>query len=1210
MESNDHTKELDILINLEYRLANHQWTNIYQMVADLSATLYPDTCKILSHEEQYPLLGELASFIQLCSKRSNGSFDTYTGKMLSANFYGRIQKHYTINDLRRFAGYLIVIKSVGDDGEISLDEEWARILSSPFGVPLLEKENSTSPTKTGSNPIITKKKVSLAKTEAEKRLEEFWLLIAKENFDYQYLWRNKIGTSYYKELKNRLKACANENKKGLVKRFPHAIALYIAEWYKREYNGNDGKDNAINEINLPCKAEEVWNCCKFSNIFLSKQKNRRYLESIYVLGGLPINYLINKQFNRKFKEIQSAYKQKSDEESLQQNLFITNNTLQESMHSQWGSLRLYFEALMNDDYPFAKEDYDKEPFHTFLLNLQEWNPMRKKFSIEWIIEGNEFVGELRRKIRLYVSPETNGERNRSISYSRLYIWGVSNKETSFNLYAFYNDQKPEESEGGIDIEHLTFYNTYDGYFTGKMSHNYFTFTNIPGGIIHKITLYIKASDGFKEIYSEDFGEYLQLYQTDEYSVLSSRKADTSSYVLLPYEAQVIEPANLHLEKKFFVDDDEPFKLIEITERVVIRDANNEKYEFYRRDDDLIIYSRTYDKEIAYQDDRLLKYLHKNEDNEWIKDYYEVIFNIADIKALSIGKYHEPLNLQPDDFVLEIKSIQDYNYHLWPEELPPSGPMKVRIKYHNIQYVKDFLYIQSKNKPFIRDCSNNTLSIDTSIILLEPPQGLSLRNYDGNGYHIYKEDYSLAQKVDCYSLKVECGNGYVKIPIYRALNIEELSADGNVVYTHNLTDNERATIEIPFLLKDRFSIRIINKNGVTRYNLKDDKTNYLDFDFDDTSSSISNSVHKNFKNFDISFYYCKDTLNIRQSQIYVDKHSKSYRFYYWSMKADEPPVLISFNSGNDLCLKSQYLSKSSGIIFQSLENNIKPIDYYAPILLGKWPLKDVSAMCFRIAAKHKTPFRIFSPIFECIKNSDTQLEDLAMKFIIEDNDGMSETDKLDALIRFSHEMYFSWPFLNRKTWKDMPLRILKQVRETAFINSDEYMELILDLISKGIEPAYFSKAIEKRTQEVIAQDINSGVSEKFRDLAKTLFLKCGENLSYENRKSLSEFTQIYWKHRNESGYHFASPQIQWDKWKKASGNKLEGLAVYFMRPFRDRYTSIGFTYKENNRSREGGRPIDKIRLFLEMLYTDEQSFIKIEAFLKENLFNYKSLEQTN
>jgi hypothetical protein len=206
---------------------------IYQMMADLSVAIYNNIDSIATSQEKYPLIGKLAIFVQVCRKESMGSMDTYSQKMLTGYLYGRIKTDIPIEKLKHFSKYLIVIKDVDSNGQITINEEWASILSSPWGIPMKREEslakvdqghansNEVNTGKSGSTAV----RVSKAMNDAERRLEQFWFELTSDKFDYQYFWRNKIDTATYEELKNRLKECIAENKRGFAKRYALVIAL-------------------------------------------------------------------------------------------------------------------------------------------------------------------------------------------------------------------------------------------------------------------------------------------------------------------------------------------------------------------------------------------------------------------------------------------------------------------------------------------------------------------------------------------------------------------------------------------------------------------------------------------------------------------------------------------------------------------------------------------------------------------------------------------------------------------------------------------------------------------------------------------------------------------------------------------------------------------------------------------------------------------------
>ena len=130
-----------------------------------------------------------------------------------------------------------------------------------------------------------------------------------KNFGKRYIWQWKIPSSVYEILKKNLTWIVSGifgtqgNIKATIKRlgndqairlFSRLVAVYCAEWFKREFNGYDLENNALEDIGLigPGIAQEIFcraygeeNVCHAGN-------HREWLWSMYVQGGLPVHYIV------------------------------------------------------------------------------------------------------------------------------------------------------------------------------------------------------------------------------------------------------------------------------------------------------------------------------------------------------------------------------------------------------------------------------------------------------------------------------------------------------------------------------------------------------------------------------------------------------------------------------------------------------------------------------------------------------------------------------------------------------------------------------------------------------------------------------------------------------------------------------------------------------------------------------------------------------
>lgn len=114
----------------------------------------------------------------------------------------------------------------------------------------------------------------------------------------QYTWQWNLTENEYKGIKELLKKHSGVLKKVINKNkiCCKLLQMFISEWYKREYNGNDRQGNAFDSIEIDDIQELV--CRKLGidekNVYRDSSKRARWIDTIYVDGGLPLNYILNR----------------------------------------------------------------------------------------------------------------------------------------------------------------------------------------------------------------------------------------------------------------------------------------------------------------------------------------------------------------------------------------------------------------------------------------------------------------------------------------------------------------------------------------------------------------------------------------------------------------------------------------------------------------------------------------------------------------------------------------------------------------------------------------------------------------------------------------------------------------------------------------------------------------------------------------------------
>lgn len=280
-----------------------------------------------------------------------------------------------------------------------------------------------------------------------------------KNFGKRYIWQWKIPASIYKELKENLAEFVKElslkqdniitsirelgNDLHIV--FSRLVAVYCAEWFKREFNGNDRGNNALEAIGLKDQgiSEEIF-CRAYGEENVYRAGNlREWLWSMYVQGGLPVNYIVHNNQNNQnnnMVDILAAYFA-PEEQALDEDKFFHNQIMAQSE-----SIRSYIDCLRtlhqdgNVGWPIAEEDLSREPFVSFrnfvLEGKRKANQRRRqsKFYLEWLAWKSNDNDQLAMALLLclHSNPQTT-RPNKDIPIETARMWGIPDDENLFEI---------------------------------------------------------------------------------------------------------------------------------------------------------------------------------------------------------------------------------------------------------------------------------------------------------------------------------------------------------------------------------------------------------------------------------------------------------------------------------------------------------------------------------------------------------------------------------------------------------------------------------------------------------------------------------------------------------------------------------------------------------------------------------------------------------
>lgn len=266
----------------------------------------------------------------------------------------------------------------------------------------------------------------------------------------KYEWEYKITQDEYKEITEALRInksvgeldrCINRE----INRETNdedcfclkLLQIYLAEFYKREYDGRNVNDI----IGYECLKDHYRDIFNANVINLYFHQNNRYLDSMFVNGGLPLNDAPNKEYINKLGEILRNTDDSDDEIndiSGEISDAFGNIALAESYKKREGVYefieRLKISVTDPEQYPFAGEDKDNEPFIKFIGRLRRAFKQSLKYKMKLEFRMWQYQDDFVLTPIIRFRPEySNKGRHEVISRERLYSWGIKNPSNIFDI---------------------------------------------------------------------------------------------------------------------------------------------------------------------------------------------------------------------------------------------------------------------------------------------------------------------------------------------------------------------------------------------------------------------------------------------------------------------------------------------------------------------------------------------------------------------------------------------------------------------------------------------------------------------------------------------------------------------------------------------------------------------------------------------------------
>ena len=797
----------------------------------------------------------------------------------------------------------------------------------------------------------------------------------------KYYWKWRVSTEDYNEFKSLLLGVGfSDRTRAKVRECAYQLCFYIAEWYKREYNGNES-DNCLGELGIGSDLTRlIWEGSHpdGKQPYITSETNiHEWLYSIYVLGGFPIKYTLRaNHFSSLFDEIWGEDQDRdtiSDEQidEITQD-FSGNQVMKDSLVQ--GSLHDYYRYLRKEnDMPIAASDRNKDPFVGFIRKLQEG---RKKYyeqylkptwllyvdSHDSLVEGEVQVSFGRKEDKCYIPVEC-------LSY-----WRIPDARTLEGFEMVLSDSSSGEERS------IRFSKTGPGDypFVGWSRTNCISLPLSLDGDCHFEVHLVTSAGRYKIGNAFSFGDSRQFYKTKRPYEWSSR-TDNSVHT-----AVLFNPAKLSLrdssfppEEKCFQEGGKVWNWLILTEEVTLDyGSGRDPLKYSPRNSSLEMVFKLIKNTIKYVNFRDVVY-HQLADGE---DHQSLVtLLMADGFSMRYTPYGEdtPRAVPLDQCDVYFKRPGDGRFIPWDASNPPrQGIMQLRVVYREkgISTTRLVFYLPEKI-PIRRIKSRNLILFEKGLENVYAPEAERYRllEVNGDGCFYYHDDVVAGYSPQSDFIPFLLGDQdkeYVIINVYRSAKCKELYLKGEPKPLKRY-DQEVGLVDIPVILRRNFEVRTIDREGVSRVRCGDDV--YMRFD---TMSPYVDSENA------LQYYTLTESRTIvndadTYATFVLETSPAQYRFFYWSMNVEDEPVALD-QIGYDpdtkhLKIDITPLRKNKrGIVFQSLKG-VAPRHYFAPIRGAKevagFGLQKMRVKCFDVASEHGIPFVLFPRLKELFFEDD-------------------------------------------------------------------------------------------------------------------------------------------------------------------------------------------------------------------------------------------------
>ena len=800
---------------------------------------------------------------------------------------------------------------------------------------------------------------------------------------HPYVWKLRISSAEFDDLEESIRtgtATALQN------------VVYLAEWYKRRYDGGSAKPVVEFDSKMLRKCIEESGIDKKNNLFQTESGNKAWQYSIYVLGGVAIPFELGKTSKKFLKELcKIYYGEDGDVDQLGVEDKARAIAFKESVRTR-GSLYEYLKAVLSGDPPFAADDLaDKaSPENQFIERIKSANDevLKSKFDLEWMIGFEPDREYMTRKLRLILKPESLGGLNHQyLKSERVALWGINpDKCKRIDVGVRFLLESGGCRATALPVSWLLEYSatgSREAGFIAWYTERHSKKIDVPTERFNVVEIVARDDQG-KEHSVEKFPveEWMQVFRVpggyNEWTSLHCAQRDSAVICPESFEMLDVGATETVYKKRFWCGGlgatalpSEVYQWRRVYDTVRFKNGAGEVITIFNRQGYDQILTRLHSDILRYQDG-CVNYV-VDRDDEYEESLLPLVFGRDDL----IVRHFESCNDMED----APSSEGDYEkvefkvggaYREWTDDdYPARGQTTLRITVKGVPRKLSVYYLPIKIE---RDCDNGKIVCGEEVIADKV-----VRDGTPSAPVVHK---SLGTDEE-----------FVSLEIWRATKHKEMIRDGHVVkYVEDGED-----VEISYALKDGLVIHDFSVSGYREYDCGEITGIYALPEFGPEVNARNAALTSQAK---------------VQVSTRLDSRAPAWLLINLAKDIHSSEPMLYWNYLQDVELKEvgdDFACLGNDIVFQSLKG-FKGFCMRSPRLgnYNAFRFRPLMARidlvkCFEVATEHKVYYFAMRPLW--LPNVDLR-KDLYNPLVTRRGGQLTEDDR-KGLARLAEEFGFDW-----------------------------------------------------------------------------------------------------------------------------------------------------------------------------------------------------------